>query len=57
MDPGDGWFLFSVDQIRMSVLVCSLQSATEQPFLRFNPTKEPKIRLKEPILYQGYLFH
>ena len=55
--PGDGWFLFSVDQIRMSDLVCSLQSATEQPFLRFNPANEPKIRLKELILYQGYLFH
>lgn len=54
---GDAWFLLCVDQIRMSDLVCSLQSATEQPFLRFNPANEPKIRLKEPILYQGYLFH
>lgn len=57
MGPGNGWFLFSMDQIRISDLVCSLQSATEQPFLRFNPANEPKIRLKELILYQGYLFH
>ena len=54
---GDAWFLLCVDQIRRSDLVCSPQSATEQPFLRFNPANEPKIRLKEPILYQGYLFH